>query len=394
MTAVFGRKPRVILLTAFPWVRLSGPVSNAKSYLESRKIPTRVFGEPSDYWAVPKSKNVDENRHVEECRNTYARGVKIWRTLSWFYPDFAKYERSFRFVVRNLPRLRADYLIGYDPEGAVRAYFASRFLGMPYLVHSLEFAEEHPTNRIEHAAFRNARFVLAPDRHRLDILKRQYDLEDSQLVALPNSDQGDFNPVRSDFLRERLGIENQKKIILCMGTLTRDHCVDEIIAAAAGWGNGVVLVLHGWCLSDEDRLAVHKINNRYPGRIALSEGLVAFEDREKVFQSADLGIIAFSNRNFNTLHTAGAAGKFFGFAKAGVPVAVKNTPGMSQILKENPVGFLVEDFQGLDKLADSALDRRSEFLPCCKRFFEANEFGLNFGTLLERIGILNPQAAP
>lgn len=357
------------------------------AFLESHKIPARLFGEPYEHWVVPEKKEGVSNRSVKECRNTYARGVKIWRTISYFSKDFAKHERCFRFVVRNLPQLRAEYLIGYDPEGVVRAYFASCFLGIPYLAHSLEFAEEFPKNQIERAAFRNARYVLAPGKHRLEILKRQYDLHEEQLLSIPNSDRGVFAPQKSDFLRQRLGIPANKKIILCLGTLTRDHCVDELIAAARVWSGDVVLVLHGWALSNEDREEAKRVNAELGGRIVISEGLVAFEDREKVFQSADLGVVAFSDKNFNTRHTADAAGKLFGFAKAGVPVAVKNTPGMAEILKADPLGFLVEDFRQADALATRACREREAFLPHCQRFFQQNEFDLHFSGLMRRLGI-------
>jgi glycosyltransferase involved in cell wall biosynthesis len=370
-------------------MRLSGPVGNAMAFLESHKIPARLFGEPSEHWVLPEKKGGTSEQPVEECRNTYARGVKIWNTISYFSKDFAKYERCFRFVVRNLAKLRADYLIGYDPEGVVRAYFASRFLRVPYLAHSLEFAEEFPLNRIEREAFRNAQYVLAPGKHRLEILKRQYKLRDEQLLSIPNSDRGLFAPAKSDFLRQRLGIPANKKIILCLGTLTQDHCVDELISAARGWSDDVILVLHGWALSVEDREAATKVNSTNPGRIVISEGLVAFEDREKVFQSADLGVVAFSDQHFNTRHTADAAGKLFGFAKAGVPVAVKNTPGMAKILQANPIGFLVEKFCQADALAIRVCLEREAFLPHCQRFFQQNEFDLHFSGLMQRLGILS-----
>ena len=380
--------PKIILLTSFSWVRVSGPVGNAVAHFESKKIPARLFGEPSEHWALPKEEET-LRRSVEECRNTYARGVKIWNTISYLSSDFAKFERCFRFVVRNLTKLRADYLIGYDPEGVVRAYFASRFLGVPYLAHSLEFAEEFPRNRIEQAAFQNARFVLAPGKHRLEILKRQYNLLEERLISIPNSDRGVFAPEKSDFLRQRLGIPKNKKIILCLGTLTRDHCVDELIAAAWKWSDDVILVLHGWAIADEDREEAKRVNREHPGRVLISEGLVAFEEREKVFQSADLGVVAFSDQHFNTRHTADAAGKLFGFAKAGVPVAVKNTPGMAKILQANPIGFLVEKFCQADALAIRVCLEREAFLPHCQRFFQQNEFDLHFSGLMQRLGILS-----
>jgi hypothetical protein len=70
-------------------------------------------------------------------------------------------------------------------------------------------------------------------------------------------------------------------------------------------------------------------------------------------------------------------------------VAVKNTPGMAEILKADPLGFLVEDFRQADALAIRACREREAFLPHCQRVFQQNEFDLHFSGLMRRLGILS-----
>ena len=380
--------PTITLLTAFNWVRLSGPVRNAIAYLEQHQLPSRVFSDPDQISILPENDCfICETSVVHEHSNSYGRDSFLWKLLSKYSEPFSKYEKAFRFVLANIWRLKADLLIGFDPEGAVRAFLASKLLGRPYIVYSLEFWEEFPKNSIERQAFSSANLVVAPDAHRASILQKQYGLRDDQMDVLPNSDSGEFTPTRSDFLRSHCGIPADKIIVLCTGTLHKGHCTDKMIAAASTWSDNVVLVLHGWNLSKEDKLSIQKVNAEKPGKIYLSEDFATFDDKNKIFQSADVGVVAFSRQSFNHFHGAGSAGKLYGFSQAGVPMLVKNTPGMKEIVEGNNIGMLFDNFEGLDAMAVKLFNAREQYQAACKTFFENHEFGTRFSSILKRMNV-------
>jgi glycosyltransferase involved in cell wall biosynthesis len=196
---------------------------------------------------------------------------------------------------------------------------------------------------LEKLSAAKSKYVFTQDEYRINFLSDQLKIDKRKFKLIYNSGYGSPLKKNFDYFRNSFNIPNQKRIILCVGSLIKEHYIIDLLNTIEYWGENFVLVLHGW-IPDKTVADFIKIKSQlYPQRLFLSENLFSAEEKETVFQSCDIGFVGFLPNNNNLKFAAGSAGKLFDFLKAGKPIIAYNTPGMVELIEANKVGFVFDN---------------------------------------------------
>ena len=330
--------PSVALFTCFEWVSISTSVLNTAKYLASKGYDVDLFAISSERFGVPVFDH--ENVHVHII------------TSGRFPIPFFKFLMRYIYITRR----NHSFFIGFDPEGLIIGGLVSLLFKVFYIYHSLEIytlpentGRKHWYGRLrkklEKWFAQRARLILTQDENRANILAHIDNLDRGRIFLVYNSPMGEALSDKSTFLRRKLGISDNKKVVLCVGSLMPETFTDEIIRSVDNWPEEFVLVVHGWIPSVEFERSLRREAEQRTGKVFLSTELLPDSDKNKLFQSADIGLAFFKPVDKNLEYAAGAAGKIYDFMRAGVPVIGNSIPGMRELLEENELGLVVSEIR-------------------------------------------------
>ena len=147
--------------------------------------------------------------------------------------------RTLEFAVHAWFRPHAYvFMIGFEPEGSIMAGILSRLWGVPYVYHSLEIYESNPTaprfqrflKYLENWFTQRAIFCLIQDENRAAIFAQENHVQrDNVLIAYHSPLGREVFPEKSSYLWDCFQISPDKILVLVVGSLMIDHCVDQIV---------------------------------------------------------------------------------------------------------------------------------------------------------------------
>ena len=333
-------KPAVGIIAPFSHASMCQSVVNTATYLAMHGYLVDVFTIPPRF----SLKSFDEeNIKVYFIKTPIIERLrKIFpRFTNFFEPVLKGFEDVIRFFVS--PH-RYTFIIAFDQEGLIRARILSKLWCVPYVYHSLEIYEHDLTaspseqfkKKLEIWFSQRALFCLSQDEKRCDILAEENGLQRDKVLVVYNSALGcELLPEKNNYLRDKFDINNNKYIVLAVGSLIIEHCIDQIVTSVDEWPDNFVLVLHGWFGSSKDeQLIRHEIELRAE-RVFLSTDLL--NQKYQIFQSSDIGLVFFQHNNKNNykknfIYAAGSSEKLFDFMRTGIPIIASNIPGMREIV--------------------------------------------------------------
>jgi glycosyltransferase involved in cell wall biosynthesis len=106
----------------------------------------------------------------------------------------------------------------------------------------------------------------------------------------------------------------------------------EIAQSVEQWPQEFVLVIHGWFPDKVYEEKIRTVAEQSPDRIFISTEFLSLDRKYEVFQSADIGLVAFTPDSENTMLVGTAAGKLFEFVRCGVPIVVNELNGMNDLI--------------------------------------------------------------
>lgn len=274
-----------------------------------------------------------------------------------------------------------DWIIGFDPGGLARAAALSAVWGAPYVYHSLEIEDRPgPAKDLERHCNKGALFTLTQDRQRADVLARLNRLDRRSVHVAVNSSLGPVLPQKDSWFRDRFPV-GERRLVLALGTLLPSTCADAILASVDAWPKDFALVLHGWIPDAAFRSAVETF---VAGRdnVWLSLDVVPPEQKFRIVQGADVGLVFFSPDDHNLRYAAGSAGKLYDFMRCGVPMIGNDIPGMAALLNDSGCGLVVPDAAALPAALPLVASRYDAFRENCLRTFPRYEFAKSYGPLL------------
>jgi glycosyltransferase involved in cell wall biosynthesis len=244
-----------------------------------------------------------------------------------------------------------SFIIGFDPQGVITGGIISHVWRVPYIYHSLEINElstsaswhQRFTKKLENLFSKKALFCLSQDKQRCHVLAEENGLEIDKLLVAYNSAFGSELLLEKDnYLRDKFNIPNNKYIVLAVGSLQFEHCIDQIVISVDEWPDNFVLVLHGFFWNPDHEKVIRQEIELRSEKVFLSMDFLEGDSKYKVFQSSDIGLVLFQPINKNFMFAAGSSGKLFDFMRVGVPVIANDIPGMREIVEEKRFGIIVE----------------------------------------------------
>jgi hypothetical protein len=330
--------------------------------------------------------------------------ANIYQEIKWknVYPIF--YETNMLCFLKSLRTkkginklIRDDYslVIGID-EGIEYAEILAKKIGVPFGLISYEilFPKTY-RNRIykekERNACKNVAFAICQDSMRSYILSIVNNVPIEKIINIPISELYKGPYKKSNYLKHKLNIPGDKKIVLYIGSVADWTLASELIKATTNWPEPWVLVIHPrYGIDRYAKSLIERIDNS-PKVYLSSEPVHQTEELEKIVCSADFGLALyscdFSNKYIgeNILFVGLASGKLATYLKYGVPVIVNNDTNIAEIVANYGLGKIVMNVEemSLDGFDDVFLEQTQN--RCTDFFLKYLNFSLYKDAVLQLI---------
>lgn len=330
---------KIALITAYGWVGVSSPLINTALYLSELDYIVDIYKKEDkfcDDLGLNKIFIKNENINIKHYKASQNKDEK---------QIFLKNMEEIQEYI--FQELDYKFLIGFDPEGLIKAGMLGAFLKIPYVYFSLEIYEKKDTlKELEIYFNKDAIFTISQDQYRIDILSKINLIDKEKCQFIWNS-SFDNNIVykQNDYFRKKFNIDKNSKIILATGTLMTITGIDKLIESKVHLQEGYVVVLHGWLPERNIKeYVLSKIDNE---NLFLSEDIVPYIDKDMIFSSVDYGYIYYDPIDLNLKSAAGSSGKLFDFMKVGVPVIANDIPNMKEYVSNNKCGEVFADIDDI-----------------------------------------------
>lgn len=321
--------------------------------------------------------------------NQYAKLLTVFMLSQ----PFGIFVRGIIAVIKFFsPPHRYAFMIGFRTEGLTVTKLLNLVWRIPYIYHPLEIFEYSPNalfleklqKLVEIWFSQKATVCLSEDAKRCDLVAQENRIPREDVLVVYNSPLGDtVFPEKEAYLRQRFGIEENHYIVLAIGTLSPEHCIDQLVSSVKYWPEEFVLVLHGWIARIESFL--HRALDKYPGRIFLSTDMLDGSQKYKIFQSADIGFVGFHPVNKNFRFAAGSAGKLYDFLRTGVPIIANDIPGMRELVERPQCGIVVESIHDIGNVLPDIIAQYDVFRQNALTSYHQYEFGTCYANVLEQV---------
>lgn len=351
----------------------------------------------------------NHNRHVDifASHNRTCDMLGICRPLlehphiEFIFDDTVAHERSNVFIDDNVPipaqhhnsvRLarqsgrRYDWVVGFDPDGLLRAAAFAQAATIPYIYHSLELHENTPIKHLEMLCQQHALFTITQDAPRADWLARINNTDRNNILILPNSSIGDILPERDAYFRTLFPAIGDRRIVLVCGTLLPECCIDSILLSTEKWPEEYVLVLHGWIPDDNFAHSVKRFIGQRRN-IFLSTHILPPAEKFRIFQAADICLAFYAPTSTNLKYAAGSSGKIYDAMRCGTPLIGNDIPGMASLLQDTGCGIVVQDASGIGAVLPVLSRYHERFRNNCFACFPHYEFSRAYKSLLHDMGL-------
>ena len=371
-----ARKKNVALISVDGHVGISTPVINTAKYLAMEGFNVDLYIVKSKIFKPP----VFNNKNIN---------VVILNIL------FNK------FIIREIeiamkyfkPPQKYHFLIGYDPGGLISTGIINIIWRVPFVYHNLELFTVNRGDSWKHSIIKvlerwfskRALFVLSQDKERANILAKDNALERGKVLISCNSPMGNVLPEKYYFFHEKFNISKEKKIVLAVGSLIKEHSIDKIIGSINEWPSEFVLVLHGWFPYRDFEQMIRNEAEQSRGRVFISTQLLNNDEKHIIFQSADIGLVFFEPININLLYAAGSASKLYDFMRTGVPIIANDLPGMKEIVENNNIGIVVKDASKIKYVLPEIMNNYSKLRNNELNNFDRFKFESTFSIIIKKI---------
>jgi len=333
--------------------------------------------------------------HLFSKRPTLKRLLRIMEVIIFSFQSFANTSES----KQESKKTKTQINIGIDLHGLVVALLCFYLLKQKFIFLSLELEEEvknfkymfNPLIKIANLAYKKAEAVIVQDEDRFKSLSDYYQFQHPQVFYLPNSP---FNDLSSDanigqFFRDKFNLSKEEfpYIVLSAGHVG-DLVYSKSLAQAFVSIDRCALIFHVVNVSrgiKEEEFYIQALRQLNSKTLFLSLNLLPYDQVDKIFTSATIGIAFYADDNDNYGKIAKASGKLGQYLKHGKPVLVNNLPALCQLIEKYQCGIVINepsDAQEIKLAIDKIINFYDAYSKNAKLCFEA-EF--DFGKKVEPI---------
>lgn len=224
-------------------------------------------------------------------------------------------------------------------------------------------------------AMQQSKLITTQDELRKNQILKFYKIQRSEKIQVLYNTSLSWEPITTEKVDLPVDIQGQK-IILFIGSLITEHCIEEVINWVEIIDDNYTIVFHGWGISEENKLRIVELEKKYPRKVWLSNIVLSEEEKWKIYNVADIGIVMFNSAIRNNEFAGLSAGKLFDFIRLGIPVFVSNTKLLSSFVLENKFGLVFDNKNSLNQKLRSLADSKNS------TNFTMTSFDINFKTVL------------
>jgi glycosyltransferase involved in cell wall biosynthesis len=284
---------------------------------------------------------------------------------------------------------------GVDQRGMIVAAIAGLLLRTPVIYFSMELYMSNELRGLRQRMYKalericNQRtwLTLMQDSERAACLVEDNRISQSQIMIVPNSPLGRAARKRGSYFNQRFGISEDRKIIFYAGNIIDWAMCLELAESALTWPDKWALVLHGYVVSAQEEYFGKIERLATDSRVVISLDMVPYEDLERLYSSADIGVALYdSEKGANYANIAGASGKLIRYLKCGLPIVTSDSPGLRRLIDQHQCGIYVRNEHEIRSAIAHLLANYDEFsLNAIKCYDEEFDFARHFDRVIARI---------
>jgi hypothetical protein len=263
----------------------------------------------------------------------------------------------FREIIKNnkYDYLKDDISIGIDTNGSILALVKSFLFRKKSIYLSLELNDPlllkkfaKIVNVLERLAYRKSECVLVQDEDRFKTLCEYNQYQHPQVFYLPNSasssDSSSQDIQFPNYFRQILNLseEDFPHIVLQVGWIDEATFL-KLARTFASINKGYALVFHERLERDLGDPLIKALQEANQKNLFLSLKPLPYEQLNRIYDSATVGLIFYSDMNSNLSQISRASGKLSYFLKHGKPVLVENLESLSKLVEKYQIGVVIKE---------------------------------------------------
>ena len=282
--------------------------------------------------------------------------------------------------------IHCDLIISFELNGLVIGSLLKKIVKCKLIYFSLEIIDN--TSELKHKEIffcRKCDCIFTQDSTRADVLSRLNCYPRKKIYIVYNNSIGKIETKRSNYLRNKYFINENKVILLISGTLMKSHGIYEMFKLIELNRHEIAFVFHGWFPYNIDRETFMMIKRKYPDIVFYSDKLFSYEEKFKLHMSSDIGLIYYEPRDVNYINAAWSSGKFFDFMRCGKPVICKKMKGSNELVINNKCGLVYKDKNEFYDKVIQIFNNKQLYTQKCHEVFLKYSFEKSFDEALARV---------
>ena len=285
----------------------------------------------------------------------------------------------FIFAIQSLKLDRSDenrigeqkpLTVGIDSRGSAAAQIRSWFRRDKTVYLSLELVPSGAFRRfariipwLERRALKRSAAIIIQDEERYSTLSTYHSTaRHPRVFLLLNAPYGETTdeirePTR-DFFREKFKLDAKEfpYIVLQAGFIDDQVYSKELAQSFSTMDGKYAFVFHERETRAPDDPYIQSLRELNSTNLFLSLDPLPFEEIDRVYSSATIGLAFYRDTNPNIGQIAKASGKLAFYLKHGLPVLVNNLPSLERLIRKFKFGEVITDPTDPEEIS-SALDR-------------------------------------
>ncbi|MBW4615107.1 MAG: hypothetical protein KME21_17905 [Desmonostoc vinosum HA7617-LM4] len=267
--------------------------------------------------------------------------------------------QAFLYTLKNYQFVspHQNISIGVDTNGSILSLinfwiFRKKFAYLSLEITSLSYFGQlsKVVKYLECIAYQKAETVIIQDEERFKSLCSYNNFQHPNVFYLANSTSSlDNNYLNihdeNNYIRKMLNLSKEKfpSLVLQAGMICNDVYSEELAYAFKSIDNGCALIFHSSHKTDIQNPYIQLLQEINSTNLFLSLNPLPYEEIDKVFASATIGLAFYKQINDNYAQIAKASGKLSFYLKHGKPVLVNNLESLSALVQKYQIGVVIND---------------------------------------------------